>query len=87
MDSATTQKKKKEVKMTKQTAVEWLINYIGKEEGAFTKGYILRLLEQAKEIDKEQKIIDYEMGYIRGGNQKSISGEQYYNQTYGGKND
>jgi len=38
-------------------------------------------------MDKEQKIIDYEMGYISGGNQKSISGEQYYNKTYGGDNE
>ena len=42
--------------------------------------------EQAKEMEKEQKIMDYEMGYINGGNQKKITGEQYYNETYGGDN-
>jgi hypothetical protein len=35
-------------------------------------------------MEKEQKIMDYEMGYINGGNQKKITGEKYYNETYGG---
>jgi hypothetical protein len=38
--------------------------------------------DQAKEMEKEQKIMDYEMGYINGDNQKKITGEQYYNETY-----
>jgi hypothetical protein len=41
-------------------------------------------IKEAKEMEKEQKIMDYEMGYINGGNQKKITGEQYYEQTYGG---
>ena len=40
--------------MAQQTAVKWLINYVTKEDGVFTKGYILRLLEQAKAMEKEQ---------------------------------
>ena len=35
-------------------------------------------------LEREQKIMDYEMGYINGGNQKKITGEKYYNETYGG---
>lgn len=70
------------------TAVEWLINYIGKEEGAFTKGYILRLLEQAKEMERQQKRKDFTDGYMHGDkplNHNVIN--KWYNETYGGNND
>jgi hypothetical protein len=71
--------------MSKQTAVEWLINYIGKEEGAFTKGYILRLLEQAKEMEKQQILFAYNDGAM-GAFEKSYKGmHEYYNETYGDK--
>ena len=69
--------------MNKQTAVEWLVNNLNYLHSTKWND----ILEQAKEMDKEQKIIDYEMGYISGGNQKSISGEQYYKKTYGGNNE
>ena len=69
--------------MTKQTVVEWLVDNLHYLHSTKWND----ILEQAKEMDKEQKIIDYEMGYINGGNQKSISGEQYYNKTYGGSNE
>jgi hypothetical protein len=67
--------------MNKKTAIEWLINYIGKEEGAFTKGYILRLLEQAKEIEKEQ-IINAVDGFPLFS--RDLKGIDYYEKIYGG---
>jgi hypothetical protein len=68
--------------MNKKTAIEWLINYIEKEEGAFTKGYILRLLEQAKEIEKEQ-IINAVDGFPLFS--RDLNGIDYYEKIYGGK--
>jgi hypothetical protein len=67
--------------MNKKTAIEWLINYIGKEEGTFTKGYILRLLEQAKEIEKEQ-IINAVDGFPLFS--RDLNGIDYYEKIYGG---
>lgn len=63
---------------TQKTAVEWLEQEMLKPNLSMKE-----ILEQAKEVEKEQKIMDYEMGYINGGNQKKITGEQYYNETYG----
>jgi len=42
------------------------------------------LLDQAKQMEKEQIEDAHEIGYINGGNHKSVNGEQYYNETYGG---
>jgi hypothetical protein len=68
--------------MKQISAVEWLFQELW--ETPQDKFRWHTILEQAKEMEKEQKIIDYEMGYISGGNQKSITGEQYYNEIYGG---
>jgi hypothetical protein len=76
-----------------QTALDSIIEFCKHKmfmEASVHKVIYLSLIkfckEQAKEMDKEQKIMDYEMGYINGGNQKKITGEQYYEQTYGGVN-
>jgi len=71
----------------KQTAVEWFKEKV--EQYILTYGNLpLNVLsifkQEAQEMEKQQKIMDYEMGYINGGNQKNISGEQYINETYGG---
>ena len=76
-----------------QTAVEWGIEKLASLTFDYMAGFISKreydqlskgVIRQAKEMEKEQKIMDYEMGYINGGNQKKITGEQYYNETYGG---
>jgi hypothetical protein len=75
----------KEEVLTKQTAIDWLISQI--EEGSATsKTYEFMFikipynaLKEAKEMEKQQ-IIDA-FGY------EEIDGEQYYNETYGGKNE
>ena len=68
--------------MTKtQTAVELL-------EQQLKERYSLMnsepLFKQAKQMEKEQIEDAHEIGYINGGNHKSVNGEQYYNETYGG---
>jgi hypothetical protein len=60
---------------TKQTAVEWLIEQFWNNEGMLTS----KKLEKALEMEKEQ-IIDAWVG-----GKGFLNGEQYYNETYGGK--
>ena len=67
-----------------QTAVQDFWNNISLKLSFEQIDEFVPLFYQAKEMEKEQKIMDYEMGYINGGNQKKITGEQYYEQTYGG---
>ncbi len=75
--------------MKKQTAVEWLVQYIHSEEyqKAFGQTYIsIELVEQAKEMEKEQ-IVD---AYLQKRGKRSITGVlncmdeayQYYNDTF-----
>ena len=63
-----------------QTAVEWLFGQIPgackSSKGAHDA------LEQAKEMHKQEIINSFFEGAYGGDN---ISGEQYYNETYGGK--
>jgi hypothetical protein len=65
----------------KQTAVEWLVEQLPliQQEG------LRYVIEQAKEMEKEQIEDAHEIGYINGGNHKSVNGEQYYNETYESK--
>ena len=66
----------------KQTAVDWLVNRI--ENGDYTPNEWPEVIEQAKEMEKEQivnawKATDNEL--------QKIAAEQYYNETYGKEND
>ena len=45
---------------------------------------IKRVDGELLEMEKEQIEDAHEIGYINGGNHKSVNGEQYYNETYGG---
>ena len=77
----------------KQTAVEWLLEQIVKHNN-LVKGdgwfYVKPdIIEQAKEMEKEQ-IIDacnLQRNDYRGMPTYNKSGEAYYNETYGGKNE
>jgi hypothetical protein len=74
----------------KQTAVEWLVGEINKYiawnlEGdnnavKYTDAHLVRAMEQAKELEKEQIINAYVEGSISL-TSKSES-EQYYKETY-----
>ena len=63
----------------KQTAVEWLF-----EQVWITSGEDLpELLEQAKEMEKEQITEAHTFGYVIGGGKGDLyNPEQYYNETF-----
>jgi hypothetical protein len=71
-----------------QTAVEWFLDQLLKD------GYIKRLpvlqLQQAKEMDREQKKHAYDWGETNGADECNGDGathenfEQYYQENYGG---
>jgi hypothetical protein len=69
-----------------QTAVEWLEKQTRKPEWhSLKRGDIF---EQAKEMEKERIETAYNKGTVHGIDYPEstlpISGEQYYNKTYGG---
>jgi hypothetical protein len=69
----------------KQTAVEWLWEQIDNTipfQNIQTSQIFNGLLEQAKEMEKEQILIAYDMG----DGDVRYQPEQYYNETYGGNN-
>ena len=65
--------------MEKQTAVEQAIEYLRKNN-LLSAAIILE--DKFLPLEKQQIVMDYEMGYINGGNQKKITGEQYYESTF-----
>jgi len=79
--------------MSKQTALDLYVEQSQILQDKFDVGLIsflelcrqkVILLDQAKQMEKEQIEDAHEIGYINGGNHKSVNGEQYYNETYGG---
>ena len=64
----------------KQTAVEWLIDWIGKNQ-YFVGNDLLKAFNQAKEMEKEQIMNAYYDGIADG----TLTEEQYYNETYKSK--
>jgi hypothetical protein len=68
--------------MNKQTAVEWLFEQLYLSQGY---GNTIEMLEQAKEMEKEQIIDAFDCGIYDGGENVShynMNAEQYYNETY-----
>jgi len=79
--------------MSKQTAVEWLIDQIVNHNGVNSKTF-----KQAKEMEKQQSISDYCEGFKASGEgwngeygldnildvAGEINAEDYYNRTYKG---
>ena len=81
------------------TAVEWLMEQLKEYDFADIKDneyYIIKIpcwvlnekKEQAKQMEKQQKMNDYKHGQNNGymyrdGASNIISAEQYYNETYG----
>jgi hypothetical protein len=82
----------KEVKMPKQTAIEWLFAHLiphldwSKVED---RKLFRKLKEEALAMEKEQIVDAYDNGYDLRDDMGSLSsnprGEQYYNETYGGQ--
>jgi hypothetical protein len=61
----------------KQTAVEWLMNEIYRMD---RKVSIVDLIEQAKEIEKEQQLALFKAGHLYAGCEHGF--EEYYNETF-----
>jgi hypothetical protein len=71
-----------------QTAVEWLVEQILNNENIRWRGTILiELSEKAKEMHKEEIVKAYNHAYEEGWESNDWQPEQYYNETYGGKNE
>ncbi len=63
-----------------RTAVEWLEKKIKEFNTVITKEYLLILIEQAKEIEKEQIMEAWFDGTTNWDSESSS--EQYYNETF-----
>ena len=75
----------------KQSSIEWLVNWMSKNE-YFIGNDLLKEIEQAKEMDIQQKIEISKNSYIAGylDNQSKIDDSMnfpndYINEIYGGK--
>ena len=70
----------------KQTAVEWLVDEIEKHyiinNGSLDPTVVMELKRQAIEMEKEQ-IIDANEDCSTNELGELLTGEQYYNETYG----
>jgi HEPN domain-containing protein len=64
----------------KQTAVEWLVEQLD-GENHLSINEINRVIEQAKEMEKEQIIDAYNDVWLYN-NQGKYNPEQYYNETF-----
>jgi ABC-type polar amino acid transport system ATPase subunit len=80
----------------KQTAVEWFWNNLTDDMiGDLSPeqiGSIYKLMEQARQMEKEQIEEAHDVIIIQAVEDgvnfwEQITGEQYYNETYGGNND
>ena len=65
--------------MSKQTAVEWLIEQIkiDQNEMALTPTEWMQVFEQARQVEKEQIVDAWHSSHV-----STMTGEQYYKETY-----
>jgi hypothetical protein len=75
--------------MSKQTAVEWLVEKLNQCEPMYSgiksnehKEHLEKLVQQSKEIEKEQIIDAFKEGNLYHGWALKHEPEQYYNETY-----
>jgi hypothetical protein len=72
--------------MKQVTAVQWLIHQLIIENEVSLKGENYKLFELAKEMEKQQIIDSFEIGYENGAcvneGESIYHGNNYYNQTY-----
>ena len=68
----------------KQTAIEWLVKQVNSD--CLNSTFIRQdLIEQAKQMEKEQIMEAFDFGVYDGGGiikKYKMSGEQYYNETF-----
>jgi hypothetical protein len=73
--------------MSKQTAVEYLQNELWSNyefKSSKQKREFVSKIEQAKAMEKEQMVHCYEQAYREGYIDNGKSGNQYFNENYGG---
>jgi hypothetical protein len=61
------------------TAVDFLVETIDKK---YINAFITRIVEQAKEMEKQQIIDAFEDGYSFGYRDNGKMGSEYYNETF-----
>jgi hypothetical protein len=72
--------------MSKQTAVEWLEQeFIKLESTIGVYGIMYKLIEKAKEMEKEQIIEAFKHGNLPTFLGRTLTTEEYYNETYKNK--
>lgn len=65
-----------------QTAISWLYNWMENNQ-YFIGNDLLKAIDEAKEMQKDQIAEAYETGWINGNLKKaSIGGEDYYGEDY-----
>ena len=62
-----------------QTAVDWLLSELKKP---YSDEYIKRIIEKAKQMEKEHIMNALVDGRVQYRDKQVISAEQYYNETY-----
>ena len=67
----------------KQSSIEWLYNKMYEHHGLIT----IEEFEQAKAMHKSEIIWAHGIKMKGVNNHKCVSGEQYYNETFGGNNE
>ena len=74
--------------MSKQTAVEWLVEQYEKSFTLEINKVMTGIIEQAKAMEREQINDAFESGYVAGDIDDGKNGLEYYNSTYkGGSNE
>jgi hypothetical protein len=85
--------------MSKKTSIEWLINELKKSkhyqqminEVHQNSTIAIDVIEQSKQMHKEEISESFEVGYENGAcvydGESIYHGSNYYNKTYGGKNE
>jgi hypothetical protein len=72
--------------MAQQTAVEWLFNWMSSKQ-YFIGNDLLKAVEQAKAMEKEQVIEAWKLGNLPTLLGRVLTAEEYYNQTYNNEKD
>jgi hypothetical protein len=73
--------------MSKQTAVEWLINELHrKQNGCGSELSFNHIFDKAKEMEREQIEESFKHGKLPHFSE-DLTAEEYYTQTYGGSDE
>ena len=65
-----------------QTVVEWLVKQLYATPEGPTPAQLDKIVKRAKQMEKEQTMQDYSVGYSNGQVDSNRTAEQYYNETF-----